>query len=46
MNLREIGWEGVDRTDVAECRDECRAFVNMVISRQFLSNAGNFLISA
>jgi hypothetical protein len=32
MNLREIGWGGVDWTDLAQDRDQWRALVNTVIN--------------
>jgi hypothetical protein len=28
MDLREIGWDGIDRIDVAQDRDQRRAFMN------------------
>jgi hypothetical protein len=31
MALQEVGWEGIDWTDLAQDRDRCRAFVNMVM---------------
>jgi hypothetical protein len=31
MDLREIGWDGVDWIDVAHVRDQWRAFVNTVL---------------
>jgi hypothetical protein len=31
MNLREIGWVGMDRIDLAQDRDQWRAFVNTVV---------------
>jgi hypothetical protein len=31
MNLREIGWDGMDWIDVAQDRDQWRALVNMVL---------------
>jgi hypothetical protein len=36
MDLREIGWDGVDWIDVAQGRDQWRALVNT-------ENAGKFL---
>jgi hypothetical protein len=30
MDLREIGWDGMDWIDLAQDRDEWRAFVNTV----------------
>jgi hypothetical protein len=32
MNLREIGWGGVDWIDVAQDRDQCRALVDTVMN--------------
>jgi hypothetical protein len=32
MDLREIGWDGMDWIDLAQNRDQWRALVNMVIS--------------
>jgi hypothetical protein len=32
MDLRETGWEGVDKTHLAQDRDQFWAFVNMVIN--------------
>jgi len=32
MDLREIGWEGVDWTHLAEDRDQWQALVNMVMN--------------
>jgi hypothetical protein len=32
MDLREIGWGGMDWTDVAEDRDQRRALVNTVMN--------------
>jgi hypothetical protein len=34
MDLREIGWEGVDRMHLAEDRDQWRALVNTVMNLQ------------
>jgi hypothetical protein len=34
MNLREIGWGGIDWIDLAQDRDQCRALVNTVINFQ------------
>jgi hypothetical protein len=31
MDLREIGWDGVDWIDMAQDRDQWRAFVNTVL---------------
>jgi hypothetical protein len=32
MDLREIGWDGVDWTDGAQDRDQWRALVNTVLN--------------
>jgi hypothetical protein len=32
MELREIGWDGVDWIDLAEHRDQRRALVNMLMN--------------
>jgi hypothetical protein len=32
MDLREIGWDGVDWIDMAQDRDQWRALVNMVLN--------------
>jgi hypothetical protein len=32
MDLREIGWDGVDWIDVAQDRDQRRPLVNMVMN--------------
>jgi hypothetical protein len=32
MDLREIGWDGVDWIDLAQDRDEWRALVNTVMN--------------
>jgi hypothetical protein len=34
MDLREIGWGGTDRIDLAEDRDQWRALVNMVMNQR------------
>jgi hypothetical protein len=34
MDLREIGWDGIDWIDLAEDRDQGRALVNMVINHR------------
>jgi hypothetical protein len=31
MDLREIGWEGMDWIDLAQDTDQCRALVNTVM---------------
>jgi hypothetical protein len=32
MDLREIGWDGVDWIDMAQARDQWRALVNTVLN--------------
>jgi hypothetical protein len=32
MDLREIGWVGMDRTDLAQDRDQWRALVNTLMT--------------
>jgi hypothetical protein len=32
MNLREIGWDGMDWIDLAQGRDQWRALVNTVVN--------------
>jgi hypothetical protein len=34
MDLREIGWDGMDLIDLAQERDQWRAIVNMVMNLQ------------
>jgi hypothetical protein len=36
MYLREIGWDGVDRIDMAQDRDQWRAFVNTALNLRVL----------
>jgi hypothetical protein len=43
MDLREIGWDGVDWMDMAQDRDQWRALVNTVLNLQVPLNAGKFL---
>jgi hypothetical protein len=43
MDLREIGWEGVDQTHLGQDRDYWWALVNTVMNFLFLKRAGNFL---
>jgi hypothetical protein len=31
MDLREIGWDGVDYIDMAKDRDQCMAVVNTIM---------------
>jgi hypothetical protein len=32
MDLREIGWDGMDWIDLAQCRDKWRVLVNTVMN--------------
>jgi hypothetical protein len=43
MDLRDIGWDGMDWIKLAADRDQWRALVNTVINLEFLKIAGNFL---
>jgi hypothetical protein len=43
MDLREIGWDGMDWIELAQDRDQWRALVNTVMNFGFLKIAGNFL---
>jgi hypothetical protein len=45
MDLREIGWDGMDWIDLVQDMDQWRALVNTVINFMFPQNAGNFLSS-
>jgi hypothetical protein len=43
MDLRKIGWDGVDWIDMAQYRDQWRALVNTVLNLCIPLNAGKFL---
>jgi hypothetical protein len=43
MDLREIGWDGVDWIDLAQGRDHWRALMNTVMNLRVPLNAGKFL---
>jgi hypothetical protein len=43
MDLREIGWDGVDWIDVTQNRNEWWVLVNTVVKIQVPHNARNFL---
>jgi hypothetical protein len=45
MDLREIGWDGIDWIDLAQDRDQWRALVNMVMNLRVPKNTGKFLSS-
>jgi hypothetical protein len=42
MDLREIGWDGMDWIDVAQDGDECSALVNTVMNLRVAYNFGKF----
>jgi hypothetical protein len=41
MDLREIGWDGMDWIDVAQDRDQWRALVNAVMNLRFHKTLGS-----
>jgi hypothetical protein len=43
MDLREIGWDGVDWMDMAQDRDQGRALVKTVLNLRVPQNTGKFL---
>jgi hypothetical protein len=43
MELREIGWNGIDWIDVAQDGVQWRALVNTVMNLRVQYNAGKFL---
>jgi hypothetical protein len=43
MDLREIGWDGVDWIDLAQDRDQWRTLVSTVMNLRVPQNAENFL---
>jgi hypothetical protein len=45
MDLREIGWDGMDWIDLAQDRDQWRAPVNTVMNLRVPSIPGKFLSS-
>jgi hypothetical protein len=45
MDLREIGWGGINWIDLAQVRGKWRAFVNAVKNLRVPQSAGNFLTS-
>jgi hypothetical protein len=42
IDLREIEWDGIDRIDLAQDRDQWRALVNTVINHRVPLNSGKF----
>jgi hypothetical protein len=45
MDLREIGWDGMDWIDLAQDRDQRRALVNTIMNLRVPQKAGKFLSS-
>jgi hypothetical protein len=45
MNFREIGWNGMNWTDLAQDRDQWRALVNTVMNLRVSLTVGKFLSS-
>jgi hypothetical protein len=45
MDLREIGWGGMDWIDLVQVRDQLMSVVNTVMNLRVPSNAGKFLSS-
>jgi hypothetical protein len=45
MDLRDIGWDGIDWIDLAQDSDQWRALVNTVTNLRVRKNAGKFLSS-
>jgi hypothetical protein len=43
MDLRKIGWGGMDWIDLGQDRDQWRALLNTVMSLRAPYNFGNFL---
>jgi hypothetical protein len=43
MDLKEIGWDGMDWIDLAQDRDQSRPLVNTVMNLPVPQNAENFL---
>jgi hypothetical protein len=45
MDLREMGWGGMDWIDLAQDRDRWRVVVNAIMNFQVPLNVGEFLSS-
>jgi hypothetical protein len=45
VDLRKIGWGGIDGIDLAQYRDQWRVLMNKVMNLRFPYNAGKFLSS-
>jgi len=45
MDLREIGWEGVDEMHLAQDSNQWQALVNMIMNLQVPLKVLNFLMS-
>jgi hypothetical protein len=45
INLREIGWSHMDRINLAQDNDQCRALVNTVMNLRVPQNIGKILSS-
>jgi hypothetical protein len=45
IDLRDIGWDGMDWIDVAHDRDQWRAFLNTVMNLRVPYSTGKFLSS-
>jgi hypothetical protein len=43
MDLREIGWSGMDLIELVQDKDQWRALVNTAMSLRVRQNVGNFL---
>ena len=45
VDLKEVGWRGMNWIDLAQNRNSSWAFVNVVVNFRVPTNAGNFLTS-